>query len=134
MRYLLDTHILIWALSDLDRLSNVAAKIISDKENTIFFSTLSIFEVEWKSVYRPAGISLNGKQLFELCKEAEFLQVPLKVPHILEIKNLKRKENFPPHKDPFDQLMLCQAIVEDMIFMTHDKRIAEYESKNIYQT
>ena len=134
MRYLLDTHILIWFLMGDTQLSKIAREEISSSKNKIFFSTLSIFEVEWKSVYRPAGISLNGKQLFELCKEAEFLQVPLKVPHILEIKNLKRKENFPPHKDPFDQLMLCQAIVEDMIFMTHDKRIAEYESKNIYQT
>lgn len=131
MKYLLDTHILIWAFSDVERLSKKAFEVISDKENQIFYSILSIFEVEWKYIHRPQGISLNGKQFLKYCDEAKFIQVSLKAEHIFELQNLTRSENFPPHKDPFDKLMLAQSIIEEMIFITHDKRIAEYDAKNI---
>jgi len=57
----------------------------------------------------------------------------LNTKHILELKNLVRKENTPPHCDPFDRLIICQAIVENMIFMTHDARIAEYVTDSIYK-
>ena len=53
--------------------------------------------------------------------------------HALELVNLKRYENTPPHNDPFDKMMLCQAIVENIFFMTHDSRIAEYDTPNIYK-
>lgn len=132
MKILLDTHILLWLLTDDEKLSDRAKNIVDQESNKIYFSPLSIWEVELKLKAHPDQMPVGGEQVLKFCKEAEFTQLPVKISHILAIKNLKRPENILPHKDPFDNLLLTQSIVEDMIFMTHDQRIAEYDSKNIF--
>ena len=132
-KYLLDTHILLWFVNDDKLLPKKAREIISDGENEIYYSILSIWEIEVKHQKHPDKISFDGEQLLNFCKEYGFVQVPLKNPHIFKIKNLRRRENTLPHNDPFDKAILSQAIVEDMIFITHDDRIAEYDSPNIYK-
>ena len=133
MKILLDTHILIWFVKDDPLLSKKAVEEITNDENEIYYSLISILEVEIKHMSHPAGISLTGEQLLNFCKEYDFIQVPLKPEHILEMKNLQRRAGSPPHKDPFDRLLICQAVVEDMQFITHDSRIAEYDTPNIYK-
>ena len=134
MKYLLDTHILIWALDDPEKISDKAKEIIDDEDNKIYYSILSVVEVELKRTTRRNKIFFSGEDILKYCDEAGFIQVPLKVEHIFELKNLTRSENFPPHKDPFDKLMLAQSIIEGMIFITHDKRIVEYDTENIFST
>lgn len=126
MKILLDTHLLVWYFSDDAKLSTEARKLIEDDENEVHYSILSVMEVEIKHAAHPDKLSLSGESFVEYCNKLGFVQTPLDVKHILEIKKLTRKENTPPHRDPFDRLMLCQAIVEDMLFITHDARIAEY--------
>lgn len=75
----------------------------------------------------------DGSGMLEYCRQAGFKELPLNVKHTLAVKNLTRKENTPPHRDPFDRLMIAQAIVESMIFITHDMRIAEYTCPLIYK-
>ena len=133
MKILLDTHILIWFVKDDKLLAKKAIEEIMKDENQIYYSLISILEVEIKHMSHPAGISLTGEQLLNFCKEYNFIQIPLKAEHIIEMKNLRRRENTPPHKDPFDRLLICQAIAENMLFMTHDNRIAEYDTPNIYK-
>ena len=133
MKILLDTHILIWFIREDKLLAKKAIEEITKPENEIYYSLISVFEVEIKHMSHPNGISLTGEQLLNFCKEYEFTQVPLKPAHILEMKNLKRRANTPIHKDPFDRLLICQAIVEKMQFVTHDNRIAEYDCTNIYK-
>lgn len=134
MKYLLDTHILIWALDDPEKISDKAKEIIDDEDNKIYYSILSVVEVELKRTTRRNKIFFSGEDILKYCDEAGFIQVPLKVEHIFELKNLTRSENFPPHKDPFDKLMLVKSIIEGIIFITHDKRIAEYDMENIFST
>ena len=74
---------------------------------------------------------LQATEDFGGSHQSPFLQ--LKLEHSLTFKTLKRKEGKPPHKDPFDNLMLAQAVAEDMTFITHDEHIAEYDSKNIFK-
>lgn len=133
MKFLLDTHILIWFVKDDKLLTKKALEEITKSENEIYYSLISILEVEIKHLSHPAGISLTGEQLLNFCKAYNFIQVPLKAEHILEIKNLRRREGTPPHKDPFDRILICQAISEKMQLMTHDNRIAEYYCPNIYK-
>ena len=134
MKYLLDTHILIWVLDDPEKISDKAKEIIDDENNKIYYSILSVVEVELKRTTRRNKIFFSGEDILKYCDEAGFIQVPLKVEHIFELKNLTRSENFPPHKDPFDKLMLAQSVIEGMIFITHDKRIVEYDTENIFST
>ena len=133
MKILLDTHILIWFIREDKLLAKKAIEEITKPENEIYYSLISVFEVEIKHMSHPDGISLTGEQLLNFCKEYEFNQVTLKPEHILEMKNLHRRAGTPSHKDPFDRLLICQAIVEDMKLMTHDDRIAEYDCINVYK-
>ena len=131
--FLLDTHILLWALLDDAMLKEDVRKMIRDGSNTIYYSTLSVLEVEIKLMKHPGEMPLTGERLINHCERAGFWRLDLDTKHILALKNLVRKENTPPHRDPFDRLMICQAIVEGMILMTHDTRIAEYDTMNVYE-
>ena len=133
MKVLLDTHILVWYFTDDTKLSTKARKLIEDDANEIYYSILSVLEVEIKHAAHPDRLSLSGEDFINYCKKLGFVQLPLEVAHILEVKKLTRKENTPPHRDPFDKLMLGQAIVESMLFITHDMRIAEYTCPLIYK-
>ena len=133
MKILLDTHILIWYLNDDARLSTNAREIIDDESNEVYYSILSVLEIEVKHAAHPDRLSLSGEKFLEHCRRLGFVRLPLEVEHILAVKNLTRKENTPPHRDPFDRLMIAQAIVESMIFITHDMRIAEYTCPLIYK-
>ena len=133
MKILLDTHILLWFCTGDEKLSVKARELIADEENKIYYSILSVWEVEIKHAAHPDRISMSGKRLLEHCQLLGFIPVSLESEHILSVRNLTRKENTPPHHDPFDRLMICQAIVENMIFMTHDARIAEYVTDSIYK-
>ena len=126
MKILLDTHILVWYFEDDTKLSQKARTLIEDDYNEIYYSLLSVLEIEIKHTAHPDRLSIDGEKFISYCQKLGFIQAPLDVKHVLEIKNLIRKENAPQHRDPFDRLLLCQAIVEDMKFMTHDARIAEY--------
>ena len=133
MKILLDTHILVWFCNGDKRLSQKARDIIADDKNEIYYSILSVWEVEIKHAAHPDRISMSGERLLGHCQRLEFNPISVDVKHILALKTLTRKENTPPHRDPFDRLMLCQAIVDDMLFITHDERIAEYVSPMIYK-
>ena len=133
MKILLDTHILVWYFTDDARLSTEVRKIIEDDNNVVHYSILSVLEVEIKHAAHPDRISLSGEKFISYCQKLGFIQVPLTVPHILKLKTLTRRENTPPHRDLFDKLMISQAIVENMLFITHDARIAEYICPLIYK-
>ena len=85
-----------------------------------------------KQIAHPNSIKITTERIVELCNELSFTELPLKNTQILQLKNLKRMENAPIHKDPFDRIMICQAIDENMIFITHDKMIQYYQSDNIF--
>ena len=100
MNLLLDTHIAIWALNDDPALSEKARELILDADNTIYYSTVSVWEVMLK----------HNR-------------------HVLAVSGLKRKNGEPPHNDPFDRLLVAQAKVENLSFLTHDELIPGYEEK-----
>ena len=133
MKILLDTHTLIWFCRGDERLPIKARDIIADESNEIYYSILSVMEVEVKHMAHPDRISMDGERLLKHCQMLEFIPLPLDVPHILNLKTLIRQENTPPHRDPFDRLMIAQAIAENMLFITHDARIAEYVCPLIYK-
>ena len=129
MRLLLDTHILIWALADDPRLSEEARMLITDEDNTIYYSTISVWEVSIKHSIHPDNVSFTGKELADYCIEAGFINVEVKDPHVFELETLKRNEDTPKHNDPFDRLLISQAKAENMTLLTHDERLTEYGEK-----
>lgn len=126
MNLLLDTHVAIWALNDDPALSAKARKLILDPDNTIYYSTVSVWEVQLKHERRPQAIPFNEADFSEGCREAGFIPLNLSDKHILAVSTLKRDGDAQPHNDPFDRLLLAQAKVENMSFLTHDELIPGY--------
>ena len=92
MKLLLDTHILLWALSDAAQLPEKARKLLENEENEVYYSE----------------------------------------EHIFCLRNLKRPESAPSHKDPFDRILICQAMTDNMLLITHDHLIPDYNEPCIY--
>lgn len=121
MNYLIDTHVLLWAAFQPGRLSPAAHRLIAEPRHRLWFSAASIWEVSIKrALNRPdfrvdpgvlrAGLMSNGYE--ELAVESR---------HCLALSALP-----PLHSDPFDRLLLAQAITEGLILMTADSAIAAY--------
>lgn len=132
MKLLIDTHILLWALSDDNRLPEKARKLLENEENSIYYSIVSIWEIQMKRLAHPERMDFTAEQVAEYCKSSGFYGLPVREEHIFHLKNLKRPDTAPPHKDPFDKIMICQAAVENMLFVTHDHLIPNYEEPCIY--
>lgn len=79
----------------------------------------------------PDKMTVSSKDIDSYCTEAGFVELRLKNDHIYELSALRRKETAKEHKDPFDKILLCQAISENMNFLTHDHLIGGYSSENI---
>lgn len=132
MKLLLDTHILLWVLADDAHLSEKARKLLENEENDLYYSIASIWEIQMKCLAHPGQMDFTAEQVSHYCKESGFYKLPVSEAHIFYLKELKRAENAPPHKDPFDRIMVCQAAVENMLFITHDHLIAGYNEPCIY--
>lgn len=126
MNILLDTHILLWTLSNDVKLSDKARKLIEDENNEIYYSIISLWEVELKHLAHPHAMPVSAEQLREYCVQSGFRKVSLNERHIYAMGNLKREKDAKPHKDPFDRILICQASIENMIFITHDSLIGGY--------
>ena len=125
MKILLDTHILLWALSGDSRLPVKAEKLILDNKNEIFYSY--VWEIELKHLAHPEELSVTAEKISVYCLQAGFQSLPIKEKHIFALGNLEREEGAPPHKDPFDRILICQASTEGMLFVTHDSLIPAYK-------
>lgn len=131
MNLLLDTHIAIWALDDSPMLSAKARELIMDPDNTIYYSTVSVWEVMLKHERRPDDIPFNERDFSEGCRSAGFNPLGLVDKHVLAVRSLTRPDHAKEHNDPFDRLLIAQAKVENLSFLTHDERIPEYNEKCI---
>lgn len=132
MKILLDTHILLWALADDPRLPAKARKMIENTDNGVFYSIISPWEVEIKRMAHPKEMSIGAQALVQFCIESGFQRVPVREEHIYLLRTLHRAENAPPHHDPFDRIMVCQCIADDLVFLTHDSLIAGYDEPCIF--
>jgi PIN domain nuclease of toxin-antitoxin system len=115
---LLDSHIVAWCITDRRRLGPVWSSIISEPENSIFVSAA----VQWEfRVKQNLGKFQPPDQFWIELKRLEFEEIPIRSEHadgLVKLVNL--------HKDPFDRMMLAQAKVEGLQFVTADKLLAGY--------
>ena len=132
MKLLLDTHILLWTLSDDVQLPEKARKLLENEENEVYYSLVSLWELQIKLLAHPGQMDFTAKQVADYCSESGFYKLPIREEHIFCLQNLKRPESAPVHKDPFDRLLICQAMEENMLFITHDHLIPDYNEPCIY--
>jgi len=120
MKLSLDTHVVLWWYDEPERLQSSIIEAISDKSNTIFVSAVVLWEIVVK---RQSGKLRVSSKLFDHIAE-DFMELPISWKHIFELQKLEMI-----HNDPFDRLLVAQAITEDVTLVTHDHNIFKYPCK-----
>lgn len=122
MKILADTHILAWFAEDAAELTIEMRAIIENDDNILFFSPASIWELAIKKALKKANFRLEPRVLHEALLANGFEELAVTSVHALMVETLP-----PIHKDPFDRLLIAQAIHEEMLLLTSDAIVAQYE-------
>lgn len=126
MRLLLDTHVLIWALSDSPKLSDQARALIEDRSNQVLFSSAALWEIDIKHQAHPDQMLCDAAQISDYARRSGFQCLQIAERHVLALASLTYQDGARPHNDPFDRIMLCQAKTDGLVFLTHDSLIPNY--------
>ncbi len=122
MKVLLDTHIFIWWAFESDKLSQQGRAVSSDPRNTLGLSVASLWEMQIKIQLGKLSLPSPLAEVVVTQQKMNALVIlPINSDHVLALQGLPV-----PHKDPFDRLLVAQAIVEDMYLMTVDRVFQEY--------
>ena len=128
MKVLLDTHALLWLITDDDRLSQNARQIFLDAETRLFFSAASLWEICIK--ISLGKLSLKNGWFHTIQKEMELNTIqwlPIDMAHCAEVAEMPFH-----HRDPFDRMLIAQAIVEGMRLLSRDNRLSDYAIKRVW--
>lgn len=121
MKVLLDTHLLLWAAGEPDKLSPHARDLIGDKDNELLFSAASIWEVAIKAGLGRDDFTLDARLLRRALLDNLYNELPVTGEHAAAIAGLP-----PIHKDPFDRVLVAQSEVEGVTLLTADDMVARY--------
>lgn len=122
MKVLLDTHILIWLCSEPEQLALETLSILQDTRTQLYYSLASLWELSIKASI--GRIDLNFDLFLKALKSNEIHALSIEASHILKTKDLPIY-----HKDPFDRLLVAQAITEKLYFFTRDQHLKQYSEK-----
>lgn len=121
MKLLLDTHLLLWATGQPERLSATACSLLDDEDNTLLFSAASLWEVTIKNDLGRADFRVDPRLLRRGLLDNGYLELPITHQHVLSLKGLE-----PHHRDPFDRILIAQSVAEGITLVTTDPVVAQY--------
>jgi PIN domain nuclease of toxin-antitoxin system len=122
MRALLDTHTFLWWVTNQPQLSETVSSILRDRQNQIFFSAASAWEIAIKAQLGKLEIPSQPEDFIASQLELNSFQVlPIELKHALHIYHLPTH-----HKDPFDRILIAQSQVENLPLLTLDPQIIKY--------
>ena len=121
MKLLLDTHVLLWAAGQPDRLPSKARKLLDDPRNEPVFSSASLWEIAIKSGLGRDDFQVDARLLRRGLLDNGYTELPITSEHAVAIDGLPSI-----HKDPFDRLLVAQSMVEGITLLTADPLVAQY--------
>ena len=121
MRYLIDTNIFLWSLNDDKKLKDEIKDVLKDPQNQIFVSIASAWEIGIKSRAGKLPLKTTLKRCFDI---SPFETLNIGLSHVFELEKLTLYRS---HKDPFDKILIAQARVENLTFITTDEKIWKYD-------
>ncbi|MBR5965040.1 MAG: type II toxin-antitoxin system VapC family toxin [Treponema sp.] len=124
--FLIDTHALLWYLRDSPEISKTAKEAI-DKSDRIFTSIASLWEIAIKRNIGKLDLEFSSVQIERLCIQKEISLLPIKAEHLDKLNDLPKH-----HKDPFDRLLIAQALAENLCIITRDQTIPQYDIKTLW--
>jgi PIN domain nuclease of toxin-antitoxin system len=119
LRLLIDTHVLVWWLSNSARLSAAARSAIGNPANDIFVSACVAYEIAYKE--RSGRLPAVSQQLPQQLRRERIGVVPISLEHALAAATLPG-----PHRDPWDRIMMAQALAEELTVVTVDRVFSDY--------
>ena len=119
MKYLLDTHVLLWALEDNSLLSEEVRNILLDENNIIYLSAISLFEISIKHKKHPNLMRYSAEEIINYSMRAGYVFLSLSSDSII----YHERFDYGTHQDPFDQILIAQSNANDMKLITHDEAI-----------
>lgn len=121
MILLLDTHLLLWAVGMPDRLSKAARALLEDTNNQLFFSAASLWEIVIKRGLGRADFQVDPRLLRRGLTDNGYRELAITGEHALQVDSLP-----PIHKDPFDRILVAQAMAEGITLLTSDDTVSRY--------
>lgn len=121
MKLLLDTHLLLWAAYQPRRLSKSARALIANPANELFFSAASLWEVMIKQALGRDDFRIDARLLRRGLLDNGYSELSITSEHAINTDRLP-----PAHKDPFDRILVAQAIVEGITLLTTDRNLSGY--------
>ena len=118
---MLDTHLLLWAANEPKRLPRVARALIEDLENELLFSAASLWEITIKSGLGRADFRVDARLLRRGLLDNGYSELPITSEHAVNVDHLPAA-----HKDPFDRILVAQAMVEGITLLTNDRKLVGY--------
>ena len=120
-RLLLDTHLLIWALDEYHRLPAAMRDILEDPRNEVVFSAVSIWEIAIKARLGRTNFGVRPEEIAASAVAIGFVELPLRWQAAAAVADLPLH-----HRDPFDRVIVAQAITEPLHFYTVDRKLLAY--------
>lgn len=121
MNLLLDTHLLLWAASEPQRLSKKVRAMLIDPGNRLIFSSASLWEIGIKCGIGRPDFTIDPRRLWRMLLASDYQELFVTGEHALTAGELP-----PLHKDPFDRILVAQARCESLLLLTVDKAVAKY--------
>jgi PIN domain nuclease of toxin-antitoxin system len=121
MKLLFDTHLLIWTAAGSNQMPKRALTLLNNSNNEIFFSSASLWEISIKAARGSRGFEVDPRLLFRNLLDNGFTEISVTSRHGIAVVGLPSI-----HKDPFDRLLVAQAITEGITLLTSDATVAKY--------
>ncbi len=122
MKLLLDTHVVLWAAGQTEKLSTSARTLLTTPENDLFFSVASMWEIAIKRGLGREDFKVNPRRLRKMLIANGYIELSIDAEHVFTVETLPLL-----HKDPFDRLLLAQARTEGMLLLTVDAAVLQYQ-------
>ena len=128
MRVLLDTHMLIWILNGYEHLieNREFMDLYMNEIDDIYFSAISIWKIELKKMIGKANFTYDGREIYHAALDSNMTPLSLFPKNSLRLEEVKL-----PHKDPFDRMLLAQAMDNDLVLLTHDSKFKDINDRHV---
>ncbi len=121
MNLLLDTHVALWAITDSPKLPQNARDLIASPKTTVWVSAANIWEIAIKHSLGRGDMPVSSQDAVRYFQASGYRFLAIEAEHTVAVEKLP-----PHHQDPFDRILVAQALIEPMRLMTHDSLVALY--------
>lgn len=121
MRYLLDTHVLLWVLADPERIPAAIRAELASSGNAVFVSVASLWEIAIKRALQKEEFLIEPDEIHRALIPSGLVETAISAAHVLEVAKLP-----PLHRDPFDRLLVATARVDGLVLVTRDRALPAY--------